>query len=192
MSRREIKARRKAARAVLKEYLAGGQESPLVLSEVEGFCACEVVFPSLLSKLRLACRYVLLRVACLAPMIAFGSFQRLLLRLAGVKVGRGVCVAPRVSIDAYFPRFVEIGDDSILGEGSRIFTHEYTATSMRIGPVKIGKGSVIGAYSTVRCGVTIGDGVTIGFNSYVNRDVPDGATVGGVPAKPLKRDEEEF
>lgn len=191
MSRREIRARRKAARAVLKEYLAGAQEEPLVLREGEGFCTCDVVFPSLCSRLRLACRYILLRMACLAPMNVLGRLQRFLLRLAGVKVGRRVSVAPRVSIDAYFTRFIEIGDDSILGEGSRIFTHEYTATCMRIGRVRIGRGSVVGAYSTVRCGVTIGDRVTIGFNSYVNKDVPDGATVGGVPARPLERNEDE-
>ena len=65
------------------------------------------------------------------------------------------------------------------------------ATRFRIGPVRVGKGSVVGAFATVRPGVTIGSKATVGFNSYVNRDVPDGETVGGVPAKPLRKAEEE-
>lgn len=184
MTRSDVGARRAAARKALEAYLAGPKEAPFVMSERDGYCACDIAFPGLFSRLALARRYVLVRAACAA--LLPGCLQRWLLRRAGAKVGRRVCIAPRVSIDPFYTWLVEIGDDCVLGEGCRIFTHEYTADSMRIGPVRVGAGSVIGAYSTVRSGVTIGARATIGFCSFVNRDVPEGATVAGVPARVIR------
>jgi acetyltransferase-like isoleucine patch superfamily enzyme len=52
-------------------------------------------------------------------------------------------------------------------------------------PVQIGNGCWLGAGVRVLPGVTIGDGAQVGAGAVVNRDVKAGATVVGVPAKPL-------
>lgn len=44
----------------------------------------------------------------------------------------------------------------------------------------------IGVDAIIRRGVTIGNGAVVGANSFVNKDVPDFAVVGGSPAKILK------
>ena len=36
------------------------------------------------------------------------------------------------------------------------------------------------------CGITIGEGATIGAGSVVTKDVPDGAVVAGNPARVLR------
>lgn len=51
--------------------------------------------------------------------------------------------------------------------------------------VKIGDRVWIGNNVVIREGITVGDEAIIGANSIVTHDVPAGAKVGGVPAKPL-------
>ena len=53
------------------------------------------------------------------------------------------------------------------------------------GGTHVGKNVWIGARSTILDGITIGDGAVIAAHSFVNKDVPAGATVAGVPAKAL-------
>jgi acetyltransferase EpsM len=54
------------------------------------------------------------------------------------------------------------------------------------GNVKAGEGSHVGAGATVIQGITIGKWCTIGAGAVVIKDVPDYATVVGVPAKVIK------
>ena len=42
--------------------------------------------------------------------------------------------------------------------------------------------------ATILKGVNIGDGAIIAAGAVVNKDVPSGALVGGIPAKLLKKD----
>lgn len=51
---------------------------------------------------------------------------------------------------------------------------------------KIGHDVWIGAKSVIKSGVTIGDGAIIGALSFVNKDVPPYAIVGGIPAKIIR------
>lgn len=54
-------------------------------------------------------------------------------------------------------------------------------------PVIIGNNVWIGENACILLGVNIGDGCIIGANSVVNRDIPNNCIVGGVPARILKK-----
>lgn len=52
-------------------------------------------------------------------------------------------------------------------------------------PVTIGRNVWIGGNVMILPGVTVGDDATVGAGAVVTRDVPPGATVAGIPAKPI-------
>ncbi len=184
MLSREEKARLEAERDGLKAYWKGGCEKPYLLEHHGAYHVCDVLFPSTLAHLRWPIRAFLVGAVSLLPL---SSLKIWLFRLLGAKIGQRVYMAPNVLIDPLFPSLVEIGDDCFLGMGCKLFAHEYTTTTFRLGRVRVGRGSVIGGYSVIRGGVSIGENVTVGFLSYVNKDVPDGETVVGIPARPLKK-----
>lgn len=66
--------------------------------------------------------------------------------------------------------------------------HVFKNGSVRFGgstaaPVRIGRGSWLAAHSSVKCGVTIGEGNLVAANACVVTDTPDHVVVGGVPAR---------
>jgi acetyltransferase-like isoleucine patch superfamily enzyme len=170
-----------------RDWLAGDRAEPFVLNRRHSYCVCDILFPNWLTDLRFNLRFAAMHVIGKLPS---SRLKVRLYRLMGVRIGKGVYIAPEVFIDAFYPQLIEIGDGSFLGIGCRILAHEYTASAFRAGRVRIGKGSVIGAWSMIRCGVTLGQAVTTGLGSVVVGDVPDGLTVGGVPARPLKARED--
>ncbi len=86
---------------------------------------------------------------------------------------------------------VVIGDMTQIGPGVQILTADHPrdpalrAQGLEFGrPIRIGKNVWIGAGALLMPGVTIGDNALIGAGSVVTRDVPEGVTVMGNPARP--------
>jgi acetyltransferase-like isoleucine patch superfamily enzyme len=86
-----------------------------------------------------------------------GRFKNGTYRLFGAKIGKDVHIAPEVYIDDFLPELITIEDGVIIGLRSTILTHEFTIKHGRFGRVRIGRQAIIGANSTVRSGVTVGD-----------------------------------
>jgi acetyltransferase-like isoleucine patch superfamily enzyme len=111
------------------------------------------------------------------------AVKRMLWRIAGAKIGRNVAIGPFAQLDPAFPELVEIGDNTIIGSGAVILAHEFLTKQFRKGRTKIGRNVTIGGNAFILAGVTIGDNAVVSALSLVNRDVPPGKMVQGVPAK---------
>ncbi|MCD1293627.1 acyltransferase [Methanocella sp. CWC-04] len=111
------------------------------------------------------------------------------MRFMGIKAGNHVSMALEATVDVFFPELIEIGDNSVIGYNATILAHEYMIDRYRTGNVVIGKNVLIGANSTILPGIIIGDGAIVSAGSLVNKDVPAGAFVGGVPARIIERKE---
>ncbi|NTW00571.1 MAG: acyltransferase [Oscillochloris sp.] len=132
--------------------------------------------------LRVARNAALIQLARYVPII---PLKNVIYRALGVLVGRHASVALMVMLDIFFPQDVTIGDNCVIGYNTTILCHEVTRSEWRRGPVMIGHEVTIGANCTILPGVVIGDGATISAMSLVNRDVPPGAFVGGVPIRSI-------
>ncbi len=132
--------------------------------------------------LRVIRNSLLIIIARYAP---FFWLKTLIYRALGMRVGKHTAIGLMVMMDIFFPQDITIGDDTLIGYNSVILCHEFMRHEWRRGPVVIGRDVTIGANTTILPGVVIGDGATISAMSLVNRDVPPGAFVGGVPIRLL-------
>jgi acetyltransferase-like isoleucine patch superfamily enzyme len=127
-----------------------------------------VIFPGF-SRLRFYVRFL---VARLAQHLDYSPFKVFLYRRVGMKIGKGAFISPDVILDPHFPELIEIGEYAILGWGCHLFSHEFTGTTYRAGRIRVGAGAVIGGFTTVRGGVTIGEKAQVSSMCLVYKDVP--------------------
>ncbi|MEW6602693.1 MAG: Gfo/Idh/MocA family oxidoreductase [Nitrospirota bacterium] len=112
-------------------------------------------------------------------------------------VGQNVAIGPDVTIgdkckiqnNVSLYKGVVLEDEVFCGP-SCVFTNVYTPRSFierkrEFMQTVVKRGATIGANATVVCGVTIGKYAMIGAGAVVKGDVPDYATVAGVPARQI-------
>ncbi|HEY8333369.1 MAG TPA: acyltransferase [Tardiphaga sp.] len=109
--------------------------------------------------------------------------------LGQVEVGRHTWIGPGCVLDGSGGG-LRIGDYCSISAGVQIYTHHTVQRSLSLGvepigyaPTRIGHGVYLGPNVVVQMGVTIGDRVVVGANSFVNRDVSEGLKVFGTPAR---------
>lgn len=86
---------------------------------------------------------------------------------------------------------ITIGDDSGIGGHCLLFTHGSWNSALegypvKFAPIHIGKKVWLPWRVFIMPGVTIGDGVVVGADSMINKDVPANCLVAGSPAKIIK------
>jgi acetyltransferase-like isoleucine patch superfamily enzyme len=126
----------------------------------------------------------------------------------GVKIGKNTIIGKGVYIDAHVPigdnvkiqNYVSVYHGVEIEDGVFVGPHVCFTNDMRpravnpdgslkaaddwtLSKTVIKKGAALGANSTIRCGVTIGEWAMVGSGSVVTKDVPAHGLMFGNPAK---------
>lgn len=100
-----------------------------------------------------------------------------------LKMGEGCVIeAYRIGCGVKLGDFVSV-NASMLMSGAKIDDYSTTTGFTVIENAYVGKSVFVGSHAVIADGVSVGNNAKIGIGSIVTKDVPDEATVFGVPAE---------
>lgn len=112
-----------------------------------------------------------------------------------IVIGKDVWISFAVSGGCYIQggNGIEIGDGTIFAPGVKIISANHDVKNLQktvaVRPIKIGKNCWIGTNSVILPGVQLGDNVTVGAGSVVNKNFGSNKIIAGIPAKEIKTNE---
>lgn len=119
---------------------------------------------------------------------------------AFVEIQKGVSIGKRckISSHSFLCEGVTIEDNVFIGHGVMFINDKFpratnedgspqTEADWAVIPIIIKKGASIGSNATILAGVTIGENALVGAGAVVTKDVANGETVAGVPARPVAK-----
>lgn len=132
--------------------------------------------------------------------VSLGAFSRFIVSSSLAETGEHIIIGNNVGIGDFCHigggGGVEIGDDCIIGSyfSCHPSNHNFSDSSKLIRlqgvsrkGIKVGANCWIGAKVSILDGVEVGNNCVIAAGSVVNKSIPSGTVVGGVPAKFIKQ-----
>tara|TARA_Y100000310_G_scaffold303729_1_gene342306 strand:+ start:93 stop:662 length:570 start_codon:yes stop_codon:yes gene_type:complete len=129
----------------------------------------------------------------IAQFMPYNGMRVFFHKIRGVNISSDVQIGVNVWIDEAFPDYVSIKENASLSIGCKIIAHSVPHPFHQgrlpsyVAPVIINEGALIGMYSIVLPGVTIGKGSIISAGSVVTSDVLPFTIVRGNPAKLISK-----
>ena len=113
------------------------------------------------------------------------------LKKQGMKVGDNFSYGMNCFFDPAHCFLISIGDNVTFSTHIHIVAHDASPIKhigyAKIGCVNIGNDVFVGANTTILPGVTIGNNVVVGAGAVVTKDIPDNSLALGVPARVVKK-----
>ena len=122
------------------------------------------------------------------------SFMRvIILRVCGVKVGRGCYIGFNVACDTNYPELIKIGNNVTISHNCILITHTQTPCRSWLGslykiqaPIEIGNGAWIGANAILLPGVNVAENSMVAAGSVVTKSTDKYSLWAGNPCRRIK------